>query len=211
MLLETVEDIFNIYANVQRDGNVINRMIHQYDEHKNGSKDFLIYEYEDYKIIYHKESKLQEGSLCCYIQLDQLYVYKNNELIMEHHPRLDPWFSWEKNIITLSSDGEIWVYDLLKNKELSFAQGIVAFYQCTEVEEIQYYIENDQRIPYGDARIVIEGDGCPWGCESDEIHFALILDYDLNVIDYSESRNDDDEWDNYEEDEEDGNDETEYE
>ena len=164
----------------------LNRDIHQWDAHKKGPKDFPVYKYKDIYVEYHCEDQEKEDDHHCLYQMDEIRIYKNKELIKTHKPHLDPYVSYDKHILVLSSDGEIWVYDLENNKELTYPQGIVAFYQSVEVEEAEYRTEGNTRVPVKEDRIWISGDGCVWGCESDDIYFNLFLDYDLNVIKYNE-------------------------
>ena len=180
-------DEYDIPENVTE----LNSLIHKWDDRKNGPKNFHVYDYKDIRVIYHVETKYDKKEHV-YHQMDEILICKGDEVIAKHKPHLDPYVSYDKHILTLSSDGEIWVYDLENNKELVYPQGIVAFYQSTDVNEARYEIKNNKTIPISEDLIFITGDGCPWGCESDDIYFSLILDYNLNVVRYTQECGNDD-------------------
>ena len=147
----------------------LNKKIHKWED--DPSKEILLDlgEAYDYTIKYVKRCKKDKESNCWH-QLDELHIYKGDELIASHHTHLDPYITIKDNIVCMTSDGECWVYDLKTNKENAISMPIVAFDHYIDFSE-----EQRQNIP---NTFVVSGEGCYWACEAWPQGFEIYIDKD---------------------------------
>ena len=132
----------------------------------------LLHTYNDRYVVYISCSVRMPDPFKYHSQMDQVMIFdKNYHLIAKHSPALDPYVDADKNILSVTSDGKCWVYDLDKDKEVLIDMPIVAFDH--EIETSTEY--TTKHIPNA---FVISGTGCPWGCESCEVSFELYIDKD---------------------------------
>lgn len=125
----------------------------------------LLHKYDNTNAVYFKSSVRIPELFYGLWQMDEIriYNYQNGE-IAKYHPHLDPYVQARKNILSVTSDGECWIYDFASQKELTIEMPIVAFYH--QIEESEEY----------DDAFVITGIGCPWGFESYEVAFEIHID-----------------------------------
>lgn len=152
----------------------------------------MLHKYDNTNAVYFKSSVRIPELFAGLWQMDEIRIFNyRNRQIAKYSPHLDPYVQARKNILSVTSDGECWVYDFASQKELTIKMPIVAFYHSI--------YESDK---YDDA-FVITGTGCPWGCESYEVEFELHIDEEtLEVLEDTYHYPDDDD-DDYEEDEDD--------
>lgn len=166
---------------------LLNDKIREHKDYEKYKKDHypvavLLHQYGDYAVVYVDCSVKMPEPFGWYSQMDTLYIYKKGYHCIAHHsPALDPYVDVHDNIVSVTSDGKCWIYDMDKEKELLIRMPIVAF---------DHYIDVDDDEP---GVFKISGTGCVWGCESDEIPFTLTINKEtLEVIDEDYDWGDDD-------------------
>jgi hypothetical protein len=148
----------------------LNKEIHKWEDDPLATKTVPLFEDDKVKLYYTKQHTKDENSNC-YCQQDVLAVeLKDKGITITHKPHLDPYVSFEENIVCMTSDGECWVCDTNTGKENSIDMPIVAF---------DHYIDFDadqRRIILN--TFVVSGTGCYWGCEAYEQGFEIYIDKD---------------------------------
>ena len=155
----------------------LNREIHKWEENPCQETIIEVAKIQNYTIKYIKCHELKPGECNVYIQKDMLQIYKDNNLICTHKPHLDTHISINENIICMSSDGEYWIYDLNKEKEVTIEHSIVAFNHPPPPPGLEgrYKIDNT---------FIIYGTGCYWGFESEEYSFEIYINKDTLEEEY---------------------------
>lgn len=151
-----------------KDEYTLNKEIHKLEKNPLDIKVIPLFEDDRVKLYYTKQNTKDEDSNC-YHQQDVLTVeLKDKNLTITHRPHLDPYVSFEENIVCMTSDGECWVCDTTTGKENSIPMPIVAF---------SHYIDfdKDQRRIILNT-FVVSGTGCYWGCEACEQGFEIYID-----------------------------------
>lgn len=148
----------------------LNKEIHKWEDDPLAIKTVQLFEDDKVKLYYTKRHTKDENSNC-YCQQDVLAVeLKDKGITIIHKPHLDPYVSFEENIVCMTSDGECWVCDINTGKENSIDMPIVAFNHYIDFDADQRRI-----IP---NTFVVSGTGCYWGCEAYEQGFEIYIDKD---------------------------------
>ena len=150
----------------------LNREIHKWEDNPAEVKIIPLYEDDKVKLYYTKQHIKKDPDSNCWTQVDVLAVdIKDKNLTITHQPHLDPYVTFEKNIVCMTSDGECWVCDIETGKENSIDMPIVAF-----SHEIDFDTEGQRRtIP---NTFLVYGTGCYWACEQWEQGFEIYIDKD---------------------------------
>jgi hypothetical protein len=148
----------------------INQEISSWPKNPEEGRIIPIYEDSIVKIYYAKKAERREKDSACWTQVDGLTVeLKEKGITITHKPHLDPYVTFEENIVCMTSDGECWVCDVDTGAESSISMPIVAFTNMIDFEEV-----NDE---YPNT-FVIRGSGCYWGCEAYEQGYEIYIDKD---------------------------------
>lgn len=129
-----------------------------------------LHDYKEKSAFYSKCSVKMPEDFCGYMQIDEVWIFNEKQRRVDRYsPHLDPYVQAKDNILSVTSDGECWIYDFDKMEHLNIEMPIVAFYH-----NIYETDENDNEELAN--CFVITGVGCPWGFESYEIAFKLYID-----------------------------------
>lgn len=156
----------------------INRAIHT--KHLDIGVEHVIDVWSDgqFKIIYAQLSVRDREEPNYLRQLDELRIYKDDKLIAQHSPHLDPYVTVTDGIVCMTSDEECWLYDLDRNIESTIGMEIVAFWHRLEFDSdgsLRKEIPNT---------FCVTGTGCYWGFESWPQEFEYYIDKDtLKCVD----------------------------
>ena len=149
----------------------LNKEIHKWEKNPLDIKIIPLFEDDKVKLYYTKQHTKNKDS-GGYILQDVLTIeLKDKNLIITHHPHLDPYVSFEENIVCMTSDGECWVCDIATGKENSIPMPIVAFNHYIDLSDA----EQNRNIP---NTFVVSGTGCYWGCEAYVQGFEIYIDKD---------------------------------
>lgn len=149
----------------------LNKEIHKWEDDPSKTKVILLHEDDKVKLYYTKQHIKKDPDSNCWTQVDVLAVdIKDKNITVTHKPHLDPYVSFEENIVCMTSDGECWVCDINTGKENSIPMSIVAFDHYIDFDEDQRRI-----IP---NTFVVSGTGCYWACEQWPQDFEIYVDKD---------------------------------
>ena len=157
-------------------GDLLREKFKNLKQDKEENKAVTLYSYKKYSVIYIKGKVEMPDPVGCFVQLDTIYIYNEYRCIASYKPHLDPYVCVKDNIVSLTSDGECWIYDLDQKKELIIPMPSVAFDHSIEDDSEFFCSASASDYEHRDDVFCIEGTGCPWGLESCEVSFNLYID-----------------------------------